>query len=377
MGNMELNDILRMLDRSFGTNISGTIRDIIALVLIGMLVVGALQCFMGYKLFRFFTALAGFFTGAIIGGIVSAFGSSSEGTVIFCAIIFGAIGAALAYFFYKLGVFIMCFGVGSLIGLGIGALFEEIGPMVLLALIGGIAVGVLGVKLVKPVIIICTGIGGGLTMGSALASMMSIDAPIGVAIGVIIGIFGCFVQFGKKIIPASGSNPVSQPASQPVSAPAAQIGGEANAEPAATGGDCAEQQETVVSGEQTDAVSKFASDVAAQTGAALKKGGEIAKNTSAVLMEKGKELAEKAAPAISKFTEDCKNRLAEIQHKTIVCESCGKTIDADSKFCDGCGAPVTRKEAPAQTADGIVCAGCGKKLTAGSKFCDNCGKKVE
>lgn len=149
------------------------------------LIVGAIQCFFGYHIFRVLSAVIGFFVGAILGGLLGGLSIGSGGAILL-ALLFGLLGAWLAYTLYKIGVFVVCFLAGILLGL-LGLLTGAV-P---LAFILGIIAGVLGVVLTKPAIILATSIGGGLSMGTALELMIG---GAGTVWGILFAIAGAYVQ---------------------------------------------------------------------------------------------------------------------------------------------------------------------------------------
>ena len=123
------------------------------------LLLGVGSCFFGYRLFRFMLALGGFVLGAALGFVVS------QGTLpaipsIIVSLLFGLAVAYVSYFAYKVGVFLHV-GAGVLI---LGSLFSnDNGAVILVALV----LATCAVLLVRPVIIVYTGIAGGLLAGGA------------------------------------------------------------------------------------------------------------------------------------------------------------------------------------------------------------------
>lgn len=132
------------------------------------ILIGALFCFMGYRVFLALLPVWGFFAGFWLGaeGIALLFGSGFLATTtgIVSGIIVGLILAVLSYFFYFAGVII----IAAIIGYGLGSgLMIAIGldPGLISALVGIVtAVIVIGVTLLfnlqKYVIIFLTSLGG-------------------------------------------------------------------------------------------------------------------------------------------------------------------------------------------------------------------------
>lgn len=158
------------------------------------LVVGGLQCFFGYKLFRAMTAIIGFVVGGAIGGVIGGI-MAGEGGALLGALVLGVLGALLAYSLYQLGVFVICFGAGAMVGLMLATMMgstDSNGTLTFM-IFCGLILGVVGIIITKPIIILSTGIGGGMSMGFALGTL--IDETAGVVLGVILSVIGVFVQF--------------------------------------------------------------------------------------------------------------------------------------------------------------------------------------
>ncbi len=177
--------------------------DIIAFVLI---LVGAIQCFFGYQLFRVLTAVVGFAVGAAIGGVLGYIAMREAGAMMI-GLLIGLLGGWLAFKLYKLGVFVICFGAGAVVGAALGLMAGGMNTVIPFAAVVGIALGVLGVILTKPVIIISTAVGGGMSIGIALGSMMG-NLAMGVILGIVISIAGILVQFHQdKKVPQTAEEP--------------------------------------------------------------------------------------------------------------------------------------------------------------------------
>lgn len=198
---MEILDIMDLVDMLFGTDLIGTMNRTISTIAWLIVILAAIPCFFGYRLYRIFIAVSGFITGALIGGLLGLLTSGGEpGLAIIVGLLFGVLGAFLAYRLYKLGVFLTCFSTGALLGFCIGLLTKQVGFGIVLALICGILLGVLGVKLTKPVIVISTGFGGGICMGIAFSLIVKANTAVGVIFGILISLAGCYFQFRKKTV---------------------------------------------------------------------------------------------------------------------------------------------------------------------------------
>ena len=109
------------------------------------LILALIGCFFGYKLSRLFMGITGFIAGAIIGQIVASQILHVEGFAsVLCIILCGAVIASLAFWIYRIGIFILCFALAFSAA---GTLFPFEGDVQFFAnVITGLIVGVLAVK---------------------------------------------------------------------------------------------------------------------------------------------------------------------------------------------------------------------------------------
>lgn len=184
------------------TGISGFASECMRVIAIVTFLFTSLQCFLGYKMFKFWVAVCGFFTFGIMGGVVSNTISDNVGIVMFIGILSALLGAFIAFKLYKVGVFILCGFMGFLLG-------YILTRTVTLGIIMALVLGVLSVFFVRPVIIISTSISGGLIAGISLARILGINSfAISISIGILFAIFGMLVQFAtnQKTSNVNGGN---------------------------------------------------------------------------------------------------------------------------------------------------------------------------
>lgn len=130
------------------------------------LIIGAVECFAGFKIMKIMMAVWGFFIGAFVGVVIGLIADSMAMGVVM--IIF--IGLALAILSFKLyiaGIFIF---TAFMSGVAVYLIFES---FVVSAWIG-IAIGVLAVFFVKPVVIVTTAISGAGSIVSSAYMMMNL-----------------------------------------------------------------------------------------------------------------------------------------------------------------------------------------------------------
>lgn len=165
-------------------------------------IIGLLICFLGLKLMRILTALAGFVlgvgTGLAIASVSGTEGAVFVGIVLGCGLVF----ALLSFFLYKVGVFFvaLCGSMGILT-----MLFRMPGTLLLvIMLVVSVILAILAVVFVEPVIIVLTAVSGGLTAGTMIVEIAGISSMgwPGYAIGAAAAVLGMIVQFtlhSKKI----------------------------------------------------------------------------------------------------------------------------------------------------------------------------------
>lgn len=198
------------------------LQEMQAIVICVALLVGAVQCFFGYKLFRVMTAIIGFIVGGIIGAALG-YVMLEEVGMFLGLLVLGILGALLAYTLYKVGVFIICFGAGAVLGLLLAMMMDDSSMMAPFMTIVGLVFGVIGVILTKPLIILSTGVGGGMSMGLALAMAFS-NMQVGIFLGVVLSIVGILFQFytDKKAVaggaPDAGSGASAAAGGFPIAA---------------------------------------------------------------------------------------------------------------------------------------------------------------
>ena len=172
---------------------SGTAQGTTALIVAA--VIGALVCLFGLKLVKLLTAAAGAVVGAGL-GVSVAIGFGLTKIAFLAVVIAGAvILGALAFFLYKFGVFLMVLACVF----GVCAMLLNLDSVIPLIISIVIAVGfaVLAVIFIEPLVIIVTGLSGGISTGLAAAELAGLTAHawIGLAIGAVAAVVGISVQF--------------------------------------------------------------------------------------------------------------------------------------------------------------------------------------
>lgn len=161
---------------------------------------GALNCFMGYRLLRLWTAICGFFLGAGVGAIGVRFLPVSGNSVWIIPVAAGAVTAVLAYEVYLVGAFFLGWGLTTYAVLMIvRQLTVELKVQVLMLAAGallGVLIGILVVKYARPCIIWLTAFSGGISVAMGLCSLLKIESmAVELAWGVAFILLGAMFQY--------------------------------------------------------------------------------------------------------------------------------------------------------------------------------------
>ena len=177
------------------------------------ILVGLVECFLGYRLFKLMLALVGFVVGAIGAGGAAYAATGGEGpAALIAGLIGGIFGAVLAVVFYFVGIFLLGAALGFVVGATAAA---SAGDQTALIAGGVLAVlaGILALVVQKFLIILSTAFGGawsaalgvfGLAHGRR-ALMRIVQHPDTMTGGrytayvvawVVLGIVGILVQYG-------------------------------------------------------------------------------------------------------------------------------------------------------------------------------------
>lgn len=139
------------------------------IIMLGILVVGVIQCFFGYRIFKFTLRLIGFLlSGALAGTYVYAI-SQEVWQSLMAGLLGGLIGAFLMVTFYFVGIFL----IGAFLGGVLGTVFSagiQSNPEPVTLLILAIIMGAITLKFQKFMIIVSTGFGGAWIVVTGIAN---------------------------------------------------------------------------------------------------------------------------------------------------------------------------------------------------------------
>ena len=161
------------------------------------LVIGAVECFAGFKIMKAMMAIWGLFIGAALGVVIGVLADNTALGIIF-VLLLGIGLAVLSFKLYLAGIFILS---AFLTTIALYIMFENI----FVALLFAIGVGVLAIFFVKPVVIITTSVSGaGIILSSAYLMMdlgLNASPVVTVVLWIPIALAGIAVQYitTKKI----------------------------------------------------------------------------------------------------------------------------------------------------------------------------------
>ena len=138
---------------------------------------GLLYCFAGYRSVKAITTAVGFFIGLLVGYVLTGEFQFSSPLPVIMPILVGVVFAVLNFFLFRLSVFVI-------------------------ALAAGLIFAILAVIFLKPVIIVTTGLMGGLLFADQIFSYLiqvrwnaQTETLVRLGTGLILGVIGIICQF--------------------------------------------------------------------------------------------------------------------------------------------------------------------------------------
>lgn len=203
---MELMNLLTELTDSVASYVSGNEMTIS----IAVIVLAALTCFFGVKIFRIWMALIGFFAGFVIGFYIPVQALQfSTGIGLIAGLILGIVLAVISAKIYVVSVMFASwlFSVTALLVI----LQPKTWLWILVCAGIGIIPALISLKFAEPMVIIATGLFGGITVAARGAELLGFSEQIIVwIVGLVAACFGIMVQFilegrkqGKKEVAAA------------------------------------------------------------------------------------------------------------------------------------------------------------------------------
>ena len=178
------------------------------IVIITALVVALLYVFFGYKLLRVYISLLGFLIGFALGIVICAVFDLSNTTAVIVIICVCAVAlAALGFWLYKAGLFVMILLSLFPIILSVVSEFTTVEPVFMWigSILFALVLAILAMFFVRPVVIIVTAFSGGLSIASLvvnnlLPEIAQVNTTDGarifmLIIGAVIAVLGIYFQF--------------------------------------------------------------------------------------------------------------------------------------------------------------------------------------
>lgn len=158
-------------------------------------VFGILNCFLGYRILRFWMMIFGFIIGAGAGFGVTYLSGVQDKMVIAGAMAgLGIVLAIVSFLIYRAGIFVLGFGIG--ISLSIYLVHPTSSFSFFLCILVGVGLGALAMRYAKGVIIIGTSVLGGVLAGFSLAKIGGLEQfPYGAGLALGIALLGMLIQF--------------------------------------------------------------------------------------------------------------------------------------------------------------------------------------
>jgi MFS family permease len=134
-------------------------QDILNSVILFCILFGIIQCFSGYRVFKFILVLTGFLTGGILAGFFASTIVQEKIIIILFGFIGGCIGAALMLLLYFVGLFLIGALTGSIMSFTVYTLTET-SPQPAGIIIMAVIMGIFALVFQKFMIIISTAFAG-------------------------------------------------------------------------------------------------------------------------------------------------------------------------------------------------------------------------
>jgi MFS family permease len=142
--------------------------DVRNIIIALSILVGALQCFFGYRIFKVILGLTGFLLGGTLAGAIGYAISQEQAVALLAGLVGGFIGAALIVALYFIGVFLIGALLGGVLGTALFAVAES-NPEPAVVLVLAVIAGIIAVIFQKFMIIVSTAFGGAWAVVTGIA----------------------------------------------------------------------------------------------------------------------------------------------------------------------------------------------------------------
>lgn len=157
------------------------------------LVIGLLNCFLGYRLLKVWLSLTGFTIGALAGYTLISRYTGSSAVQIAALVLAGLLLGMAAFHIYRLGAFLLCTQAAVV---SFSILLQPKDSLKFMICLGAAAaVGLLGAAFVKPMVVFHTALSGGFAAAVSAAGLLHKEADAKVMLlGAALAVAGIVVQ---------------------------------------------------------------------------------------------------------------------------------------------------------------------------------------
>ena len=180
------------------TRMASTLDSVSMIGFAALLVLGVINCLLGYRLLRFWMMLFGFLIGGGL-GLGAAYTMGIQEKYMYAVIMIGVgiLLAVIAFLSYKIGIFVIGAGIG--LGLGIYVFHPTTSLVFFFCLLLGAGLGALAMKWAREVLIVGTSLLGGAMAGISMAKLGGLaDIPYGLGLSVACALLGMLIQFATN-----------------------------------------------------------------------------------------------------------------------------------------------------------------------------------
>ena len=163
-----------------------------------LMVFGIMNCVLGYRLLRFWVMLFGFAGGAFA-GLFAARSMGTEDKMVYLAamVIGGIVLGIIAFLVYRFGIFVLGAGLGMTLSVYI--LHPTTSAVFFLCILIGVAIGALGVRFAREVIIVGISLLGGIVAGYSLTKIGGLaEFPYALGLSAGFAVLGLIIQFATN-----------------------------------------------------------------------------------------------------------------------------------------------------------------------------------
>ena len=196
-----------MAERAAVMDITTPVQMFLALA---VLLFGLLNCVLGFRLLRFWVMIAGFVLGGTLAVLFVRYMGIDDNMIFLAAgIVAGIILAILAFLIYRAGIFILAAVLG-LVG-SIYILHPRTSAVFFACILIGVILGTLSFRFSKQVIIVGTGLFGGVLSSFSISRLLDLDlSTYGIILAAVLVFTGIVIQFAMNRSAPSKSTDVRE-----------------------------------------------------------------------------------------------------------------------------------------------------------------------